>query len=509
MSSLVPTFRDSRLISALHVHWEYYCHRWLAGLIVIFALGLAILVPHDQRRLHMPEPWSYALAAQNFAQGKWTLSNDELATARTEVRLQGSRLTQYVEIEPGQWAFRQSPGHPLQMAPFTAIDRPRLANVTLAVLAALVLYPVLATWRDERLAFLGIALLLWTPISLLALHYTNMDTFGGGIWPLIAGALLLGYERLNRAAVVRNPLSVIGYWLSVFGQRSAVAGQENVQQQTSGGLLNTAHGLPASPPILFLAGFAAGWSVVVRVTSLPLFGVLVGYGLFLIWAKQPRFRSRQRRRRRRKRHQLRLDRTGWRHLAAFGLGLLVSLGILATYNWLTFGSPLDNGYLYPSPYEEHNLWSDNPLTEVPGGVSTWLAGGTFWDIIVTLFDHVRLWLRPATLAWPLWPLALLGLIQLLRQRKVERSTWFILLWLLAAYAPYAGVVFFGVTRALAVPYDQGWGFFIPSRYLYTFMMPFVWTLTYLLSRWRSRWVYSLVGLNVAGSAWLFLATLNH
>ncbi|MCP4423980.1 MAG: hypothetical protein GY803_05780, partial [Chloroflexi bacterium] len=144
-----------------------------------------------------------------------------------------------------------------------------------------------------------------------------------------------------------------------------------------------------------------------------------------------------------------------------------------------------------------------------GGVSTWLAGGTFWDIIVTLFVHVRLWLRPATSAWPLWPLALLGLIQLLRQRKVERSTWFILLWLLAAYAPYAGVVFFGVTRALAVPYDQGWGFFIPSRYLYTFMLPFVWTLAFLLSRWRSRWAYGIVGLYAAGSAWLFLATLNH
>ncbi|MBE2197488.1 MAG: hypothetical protein IAE79_02685 [Anaerolinea sp.] len=473
-----------------------HLYRLGVALVIFAALALTILIPHDQRRLHMPEPWSYALAAQNFAQGKWTLSNDEIAAARTEVRLQGSRLTQYVEIEPDRWAFRQSPGHPLQMAPFTAIGWPRLANVTLAVLVALVLYPVLAAWRDERLAFLGVTLLLWTPISLLALHYTNMDTFGGGIWPLIAGALLLGYERLDREVVIRHPLSV-------FRQRLA-------KQESANGLRNSVYsGLPVSLPILFLAGFAAGWSVVVRITSLPLFGVLVGYGLFLIWAKQPQPRSRRRQRRNKERRPFRLDRTGWWHLAAFGLGLLVSLGILAAYNYLTFGSILDNGYLYPSPYEEHNLWSDNPLTEVPGGVSTWLAGGTFWDIIVTLFDHVRLWLRPATSAWPLWPLAFFGLIQLLRQRKVERSTWFILLWLLAAYVPYAGVVFFGVTRALAVPYDQGWGYFVPTRYLYTFMLPFVWTLTYLLSRWRSRWAYGLVGLYVAGSAWLFLATLQH
>ena len=433
-----------------------------------------MLAPYNPRRLHMPEPWSYALAARNFARGNWTLTNDELAAARAEVRLQGGRLTQYVEIAPGRWAFRQSPGHPLQMAPFSAIGRPRLVNAALAVLGALVLYPALAVWRGERLAFLGVTLLLWTPISLLALHYTNMDTFGGGIWPLAAGALLLVYERL--------PVS--GDRLPAGGARLA--------------------GL-----VLFLAGFAAGWSAAVRITSLPLFGVLTGYGLFLVWAKQPGRCLRRSRRRGKRRRRLTLNRDGRKHLAAFGLGLLVSLGILAVYNWLAFGSPLDNGYLYPSPYEAHNIWSDEPLTEVPGGVSTWLAGGTVWDIVVTLFVHMRLWLRPATLAWPLWPLALLGLILLFRQRKVERSTWFMALWLLAAYAPFAGVVFFGVTRALAVPYDQGWGYFVPARYLYTFMLPYVWTLTYALSRWRGRGAYGLVGVYAAGSAWLFLATLQH
>lgn len=261
-------------------------------------------------------------------------------------------------------------------------------------------------------------------------------------------------------------------------------------------------------PILFLAGFAAGWTIVVRITSVLLLGVLIGYGLYLIWVKQPQPIVR-RRRQKKQRRPLRLDRTAWQHLFAFVLGGLLALGIMLTYNWLSFGSPFDNGYLYPSPYEAHNLWSEAPLTEVPGGVSTWLAGGTFLDIIATLFTHIRLWLRPATLAWPLWPVALFGLIYLLRRKPVVRSTWFILLWLLAAYLPFAGVIFFGVTRALAVPYDQSWGFFVPARYLYPFMLPFVWTITAVLARWRSRWALTLVGIYVVGSACLFLATLQH
>lgn len=486
-----------------YFEWHLYHYRLLVGFSLILVLALTMIIPHDQRRLHMPEPWSYALAAQNFAQGNWTLTNDELAAARTQVRLEGARLTQYVEIEPGTWAFRQSPGFPLQLAPFAAVGFPRLANVVLAILAALVLYPVLAAWYSERLAFLGVTLLLWTPMSLLALHYTNMDTFAGGIWPLIAGALLLGYERLDRGRVIRNPLTVSRK------QSAEIVQPQNQQKQANRTQGTTNRGLQIALPILFLAGFAAGWTIVVRITSILLLSVLIGYGLYLIWVKQPQPIVRRRRGQKKQRRPLSLDRTAWQHLFAFVLGGLLALGIMLTYNWLSFGSPFDNGYLYPSPYEAHNLWSEAPLTEVPGGVSTWLAGGTFLDIIATLFTHIRLWLRPATLAWPLWPVALFGLIYLLRRKPVAQSTWFILLWLLAAYLPFAGVIFFGVTRALAVPYDQSWGFFIPARYLYPFMLPFVWTIVAVLARWRSRWALALVGIYVVGSACLFLATLQH
>jgi hypothetical protein len=86
--------------------------------VLLLALLLTLFIPYDQHRLRMPEPWSYELAAANFAQGNWVLTTEELAAARTQIRLQGGQLTQYVEIAPEQWAFRQSPGHPLEMALF-------------------------------------------------------------------------------------------------------------------------------------------------------------------------------------------------------------------------------------------------------------------------------------------------------------------------------------------------------------------------------------------------------
>lgn len=138
--------------STFYAHWQRFGYRWLAGLSVLCALALALLTPHDQGRLQMPDPWAYELAAANFAQGKWVLNDNEAAAGRTQIRLQGSRLTQYVPVGENAWAFRQSPGHPLQLVLFQALGWPRLATATLAILAALALYPLLARWYSERLA---------------------------------------------------------------------------------------------------------------------------------------------------------------------------------------------------------------------------------------------------------------------------------------------------------------------------------------------------------------------
>jgi hypothetical protein len=426
--------------------------------MVALAFALTIFTPHDPRRLGMPEPWSYELAARNFAEGSWVLDRNEVATARTQIRLDGGQLTQYIEIAPEQWAFRQSPGHALEMALFLKLGTLRLANIFLVLSGSLVIYLLLSARYSEKTAFLGVLLFLWSPLSLLANHYYLMDTFAGGVWPLIAGGLLLWFEAQKKD----TPYLMIG---------------------------------------VCLAGFAAGWSFVARQTNILLLGVFAVY-LFLAVSTKQRASSQPSEKR-----LLYLTSTSWRHIGAFALGVTFALGILLAYNSLTFGSPFTSGYFYPSIYDRHNLWNEDPLQSVPGGVPTWLAGGGIGDIVATLFVHIGLWLRPATLAWPLWPFALWGLVQLFRQKPVARSTWFIFLWLFVVYAPYAGVIFFGVTRALAVPYDQGWGFFVPSRYLFPFTFPYVWVLAPLLARWLKGWSLALVGLYMAANAWFFWQVL--
>jgi hypothetical protein len=239
------------------------------------------------------------------------------------------------------------------------------------------------------------------------------------------------------------------------------------------------------------------------------------YFLLLLWRFWPhRTHSGKshRKRRRRQVNQRRffpfLNRTGWLHFALFCLGWGLALGILALYNKASFGQFLDSGYFYSSADDRFFLWNENPATSVAGGVETWLAGRTIFHILLTLITHMRLWLRPATFAWPLWPLAIYGLIHFLRrQRPIQRTTWFILFWLLAVYLPYAGVVFFGVTRALAVPFNQTWGFFVVARYLYPISFPLVLLITDVLNR-QSRWLaFGLTGGYMATGAGLYLYAL--
>lgn len=211
-------------------------YRWLTGAVLLLALLLTLLPAHDKRRLGMPEPWSYELAAEQIAQGNWYLDDAQMTAARTQVHLAGAQLTQYVPVAPDRWALRQSPGHTLEMALLVLLGAPRLTNTALALLAVLALYPALAAWHDERAAFLGVTLFLLSPMSLLALHYSSMDTFSGGVWPLIAGALLLWYA----------------------------VSSENVPRQTW---------------VLLPAGFATGWATVVRQTNVLLSVVLAAGAL--------------------------------------------------------------------------------------------------------------------------------------------------------------------------------------------------------------------------------------
>ncbi len=232
----------------------------------------------------MPDPWAYAFAAQNFAQGKWVVTDEEVAAGRMQARLQGGHLTQYVNVGPDRWALEKAPGFPLLAVPLQWLGVPQLTNAVLAMFAAVALYALVARWLDEGLACAAVALLLFTPMSLIALRDAWMDTFASGAVPLIGGALYLLY-------ILRQPT---GY---------------------------------AGPALAFGAGLALGWAAVVRFFNLPLLGLCGLYLLIAAWRASQR-------------------KPACVGVAAFALGVVLALGALAAYNQTVFGRPLDVGYAY-------------------------------------------------------------------------------------------------------------------------------------------------------------------
>jgi hypothetical protein len=396
----------------------------------------------------MPDPWTYAFAIENFAQGRWVVTKAELAEGEMQFRLQGGRTTMYVPLSPDRWALRKAPGYPLLVVPFQWLGQPRLANALLAVLSALLTYRLLAAWRDEATACLGTLILLWAPISLLALHYSFMDTFAGGALLVIGGALTLSYG-------LRPP-----------GSR-----------------------YPA--PELFLAGLASGWAAITRLPNLLPVGLLGLYLALVIGSRRAV-----------------LGRVGWIHLGAFGLGCGIALAVLGSYNLAVFGHLLDTGYRYDSPYQDLFVWEAEAAHEL-NGVPTWLAEGSAAAMTATLARHLSLWLQPALLGWPLLPLAGLGLLLAAGRRwTLPLPAWVAGSWLLTVYAPYAGLIYFGVSRELASPFLQSWGFYAVDRYLFPASLPLALLVTGVLVRLPRRVATGLVLLYLLGSAWLYFRVLT-
>jgi hypothetical protein len=77
------------------------------------------------------------------------------------------------------------------------------------------------------------------------------------------------------------------------------------------------------------------------------------------------------------------------------------------------------------------------------------------------------------------------------------------LWCLAVYSFYAGVVFFGITRILSVPNNLGWGFFTGVRYLFPASLPFILLFLDWLIRWPRRYVLALALVYLLLSSWIF------
>ncbi len=125
--------------------WNYQTYRVLSILLFLLPLFIAFFFPHDQRRLRMPDPWGYEVATQKFSQGDWTLTNEQVTQARSNVRLRGGSLDQYVPVNEEQWVFRQSPGYPLMLAPFYRLGIPRVANLLLALGA----FFIITQWHEN------------------------------------------------------------------------------------------------------------------------------------------------------------------------------------------------------------------------------------------------------------------------------------------------------------------------------------------------------------------------
>lgn len=351
-----------------------FCYGTVAAavLFVVFIL----LTPFQMKRPRMPDPWAYRFAVQNFAQGKWVVTDAEAAEGRLQARLEGGHLTQYVQLEADHWVLEKMPGYPLLVIPFYTLGVPRLANVMLALTAAAVLFGAFTAWRDEFAGFVGVVLFLFSPLALVAAHYAFMDTFASGALLIIAGALALWYDVCA-------------------GKGRGIA------------------------LLLVAGGLAAAWAVLIRVVSGLLFLLITFYMVWVIY----------------RHHGLR-NRTTWFHLSLFVAGAGIVLGVFIVYNLAVFTRPLDMGYRY-TPYPVLTSWELLPSEKA--GTSPWFfwqASG----VLQMLLLQLRLWFIPMLLGWPFLGLALVEFGVRLWHRAWTRPVTLALLWLVCAFVPYWGYV---------------------------------------------------------------------
>ncbi len=250
------------------------------------AMALSLVVP-----VHMTDPddWAYYYAAQNFAEGQYTVDDQTHSQQVSDAQSQGGQLIQYVEISDNTWALEKAPGYVLYLIPFELLGIPRYGNVLLALGMVIVTFILLKRLRDEKAAMIGSLLMLFTPVAMVMLNRTYMDTYASLAFLVMGGGLYL-YYHLERKNLSR--------W--------------------KGGTL------------LALALFLIGWSVVSRYTNAT---VAVVLALHLMVTRVIEWR--------------RGDRTGLRYeILPVVLGIGLSVLALGLYDYLVFGSPLRYGYNY-------------------------------------------------------------------------------------------------------------------------------------------------------------------
>jgi hypothetical protein len=162
----------SSLLASLARHLTVY--RMVVVMGFIIAMALAIAVP---TKMSDPDDWAYYYAARNFAQGHLTVDTQTHQQQVSDARQQGGQLIQYYNIGDNKWAFEKAPGYVLYLVPFEWLGIPRYGNVLLALGMIFVTFLLLKRLRDEKAAMIGSLLMLFTPLSLVMLNRSYMDTF--------------------------------------------------------------------------------------------------------------------------------------------------------------------------------------------------------------------------------------------------------------------------------------------------------------------------------------------
>ena len=206
-------------------------------------------------------------------------------------------------------------------------------------------------------------------------------------------------------------------------------------------------GTTAAGPALFAAGLCGGWSVVTRIHNLPILLLLLVFALLCGRSTGQK-----------------------RDSMAFAAGLIIPFSVLMIYNQAVFGRPLATGYAFDSPFQELFLWESNTLTELHGR-QLWYTAPSVQSLCRTIIEHLSMWLEPLLRGWPLVPLALAAVLTNAMRRRFSRLYWLCILWIAATYVLYAGIVYFGITYELSVPYFRGQGFFAVDRYLFPASLP--------------------------------------
>ena len=172
-------------------------YRIAALLAFIVAQIVVLAIPI---KLQESGDWGFQYAARNFAEGRLTLTDEQYIEQAQEVWNESGQLLSYAKIGDNTWALTWAPGYAFYLAPFERIGFPQLGASILSLALAAVLYLLLAHLRDEKTAFLGVVLLIFTPLYLAMWQRVYMDAFAALAFCGAGGGLYL-YYWLSRACL--------------------------------------------------------------------------------------------------------------------------------------------------------------------------------------------------------------------------------------------------------------------------------------------------------------------